>query len=282
MNIRKARGFAVFAAMAALSFFATANAATVREMNNQVQVYAGSSKLDYQEIDNYGQTGTGILDSEKGSQTAFGIKASAQVDFGSVNNVYLEAGVRSAHGTTRYDGYLQDTSGASPTLIPYSAGGTKAKIMDLSLKIGKGFVLAFGNQQLTPFVGLAYRTWVRDSSGSDFGYREDYSHSTASLGLRYQVMVLPKTMLEAEAAMGKTMSPQMKLVADGSVYKLKTAGTSDVHVGVVQLISQHVSMHFNVDRKAFKYGESPSVNGFYEPESKTTETALSVGVGFSF
>lgn len=274
------RKLALVSALSFLSALALAGAAQANESiqaaNNQATFAVGSHDLEYHEIDTYGLTNGGYLDSETGHQPAFKFGLTRQGGLFGLSDIYLGASLAYAKGDTHYDGYLQ----GGPSLVPYAAT-TRSTTTDFSLRLGRAYSFAsVPDLQLTPFVGYGHQTWVRDMQG-DYGYKETYSHHLVEAGLMAQYAFTPALVGSVDASYGRTLGAEME--TDGySTFKLGSKPRTSVGVGIDYAITRQWHANASYRLTQFKYGESQDVGGAVEPNSKSTTQEAMAGVGFHF
>ena len=265
-----------FAAFGAVGV-AHANEAIVNA-NNQVSLSVGASNLNYHELDDYGVTGGGYLDSEKGTQPAFKLEATRQGSVFGINNIYLSSHVQLAKGNTDYTGYLQDEFG---DLTPYTAR-TKDTTVDVGFKVGYAFQIpSLPNAQVTPYVAYSFQNWVRDMTPSPYGYKETYHHSTASVGVLGQYALSDRLVASADFNYGRTFGAGLS--ADGIADF--TLGNSNVFgggVGIDYAYTKAIHVNASYSISKFNFGQSDINNGYFEPNSRTIEQTFFVGLGYHF
>lgn len=250
----------------------------IANANRQLTLSAGRHKIGYTEYDAYGVTSTGVLDTENGTQNAMRVAFAFQTDREEVKDLYIAGSYSSARGNTDYDGYLQNLS--TGALTPYKAT-SHSTTTDFQFRAGKGFGLAGGQIQLTPYLSYAYHEWVRDSRTDQYGYMELYEHQSVGLGLLSQFALGRRLVASVDASVSYMIDPQMK-IDGGPVYYLGKHPVYALGLGLDYAITANWRVHADYRETRFKYGESPVVAGFYEPESKTTLKTVFVGVGLAF
>lgn len=246
--------------------------------NNQVSLSAVQQNFRYHEVDNYGATQGGWLDSETGSQQGAGLRLAMQGDFASVHDVYFTLEGTAIRGNTNYDGYLQGGS----ALIPYKTT-TKYKTTDYQLKLGKAFTLGNASQfQLTPYGTFGSYDWLRDSSKDPYGYAERYKNQFYGVGLLMQAEINNRLIVSLDLMEGRTLSSKMTLTADGTQFKLGAKPMSSISLGADYALDKNWRLGAEYRQTYFKYGESPVVNQMLEPNSETTRDQYRLSVGYSF
>jgi len=246
--------------------------------NNQVRASAAYQKFDYVELDAYNMTTDGILDSERGHQPGVVAGITVQRDIAGVSKVYFSAEASRIRGNTAYNGYLQGYG----SIEPYTAT-TKNTITEYQVKVGKGFQFGpLGQAQVTPYVAVGSYNWLRDSSEDEFGYAERYKHKFFAIGALAQYEVTPQLVASVDYLYGRTRNATMTLVAEDSQFTLGTKPIQTLAIGVDYAVTKSVRVHANYRYNKFAYGESPEVDGFLEPASKTKRDQIQVGIGYAF
>lgn len=267
-------------ALAALLIASSAAVAgtAIDAANNQVRLTGVHQNFDYYEYDDYKLTKNWWLDSETGYQSGVSGGLTLQGDLGTVSNVYFDAEVTRITGNTRYNGYLQ----GGATLIPYQSN-TDYTTTDYQFKLGKGITFAGSSRfQLTPYASFGAYNWLRDSSADQYGYAERYKHKFFAVGAMAQYELTPTVVIKADVMQGLTTSPEMTLVADGTLFKLGSKPISQVSVGVDYAMTPQLHLRADYRMTKFSYGESSVIGGFLEPRSKTDRQQLFIGLGYSF
>lgn len=269
----------LLAALLACSSYAS-QAQAVFGLNNELRLSTGLQSIDYVEIDKYGATSDGVLDGEKGRQPLLGLTWSMQPQKGRLAGLFTQVDLRLADGKTDYTGYLQNFK--TGELTPYKYKGVKAVTYDLGVKVGVPIVLDHGYAQIIPYGFVGHHHWIRDSSSSVYGYREDYFHNTFAVGAKLQTMLNRSLALEADVMLGRTQDAKMNLALTGKDYKLSSRDVTRIEVAAIQRLSPTLAMRYGFDTTKFKYGESPVVDGFFEPASKSTIQTFTVGLSILY
>ena len=273
----KISALAVATLFATLTASAQANDAIVRS-NNQATLQLGANHLDYKEYDRYDSVPGNVLDSEKGSQTSLKLGAITQRSILGVDNIVLSGSLGYTDGNTDYSGFLQNTS--TGEILGEATTSTKNRILNFDIKAGRAFKVA-ADAQVTPYVGYGYRHWVRNIQG-EYGLKETYKHHTASVGVLGQYAVSPKLVASADYSFGRTFSGKMDVSGEDLNFKLGRENSQTLGVGLDYALTKDWHLNTTYQVTKFKYGESPVVAGFIEPDSKTVNQALYVGAGFRF
>jgi hypothetical protein len=273
------KNFSFTTALLLVAGIATASPA-IDAVNNQWTVSIGKQRMDYHEMDNYNDVPTKYLDSETGSQPWISASFSKQFNIGRFENFFLKGSLAYATGHTRYNGYLYDSM--TDTYTPYRST-TDTTTFDTEIKVGKGFVL--GNYvQLTPYISYAFHSWNRDMEANDsaHGYVETYYHGAYNVGTLAQFAFTPKLVGHVDSSIGRTSGARMYADDTDDEYKLGSRTIFTVDVGLTYLVGKKWSVNGGYRLNKFSYGESPVVNGYYEPESKTKLQTIYLGVGRQF
>ncbi len=194
----------------------------------------GWQHIDYVEDDTFGATSNGVLDSDKGSQPGLKVHYNLQGDRLGIKDLYFKASYAYFHGTTHYDGYLQNL--VTGGLTPYNTE-TQVSSTDAQLKLGKGFLLG-QSTQLTPYVAYNYRQWERDSSRDPYGYLEMYSHDAISVGLLTQYAITQNLVASFDASIGQMLNAQME-IEHYYKFDLGKRPVYSLELGLDYALSQH-------------------------------------------
>lgn len=245
--------------------------------NNQVSIDFSETYMDYLE-----SSGSTPLDSERGWMPGMSISASVMQDWG-VDNLYLYGQFSWHKGKTTYVGaYIGGTYGD----LRQSDG---AEIYNEDFRIGKGFELNDA-VMLTPYLGLGARQWGRTISNPG-GYHEDYSHGYVGGGMMAQFAPVPGWVISVNGMVGSTFAANMRTTrtAGGAAitpqnYKLGNAAIYMAGISFDNALTDTVHLNFGVDYTNFNYGRSAvsAIDSTYEPDSRTSQVALKVGLGFAF
>lgn len=228
----------------------------------------------YTEFDSQGLTPDGILDTEKGELHGAAIRARWQgklFDWAQ-RPVQLQCEYRRHAGSTDYQGYMQ----SGTTLIPYNAT-TQNVLNDFRLRIGMPFARS-ASVQWMPFVEYRYQHWVR----ALIQYREIFQHHAGVAGLLVQWQTSRAWLLEADAAYGAMFDVQVDVPAfgfSGSLGKkpLWTFGA----MASYPLTSQWRAA-VSIQKEQSRYAQSAVSNGFIEPQSRTGQTNVRLGIEYRY
>ena len=254
---------------------------TIARANNQVWLSIGGEHVNYSETDTTGITGTGTLDSEKGTLPAIQLGVTKQFDAFNVHNLFVQASLTAARGHTNYDGYLEgfDSLG-NFELVPFQ-NNTRSTTVDFGLKLGKSFAFGPGSRaQLTPYISYGYHYWDRNMEGQ-YGYEEKYSHSVLGGGLLAQYALTDRLVTSIDANAGATIGAKMK-TGGFSDFGLGSKAQEQLTLGADYAVTRKLHVNASYSLTHFEYGQSAMNNGYYEPDSRTTNQVFMVGLGYSF
>jgi hypothetical protein len=223
------------------------------------------------------------LDSEKGWVPGLRVTGSymGAIPYIPVCNLYLSGSFSWVNGHTDYSASL------GPTLTNVDG----AKVYNWDFRLGKGFDVG-PSWMITPYFGAGTRWWDRLLAGP-FGYDEVYQHAYAGAGLLLQYSPAPRWVLSANGLVGGTFNANMvsTLTAGGApnicagcTFQLGSSAIYDAGFSVDYAITEHLHTNAGIDYTFFKYGQSPVVpfgaGAFLEPNSKTSDLTLSIGLGY--
>ncbi|MDD3370780.1 MAG: hypothetical protein PHE27_03020 [Alphaproteobacteria bacterium] len=257
---------ASFAALGALllsSVPAHADIQAIREANTALWASIGGDFLNYKE------PVSPIPDSEHGWLPSI---AGGLSYMGKTSNTFLDIEASVSFGDEDYKGAYMNF----PT-VPLS-GTTHSVITQVDAKVGQGFELG-DSVMVTPYVDFGYRYWERDVTGT---FLERYQHFELLGGAMLQASLTRNLIFTAYGAAGGTFSPTME-----SAYGDFDLGSSGVFKAGGKLgytMTRNWELFTSVDVNHFRYFKSNVIyygaDGYYEPTSSTTETAIRLGVSY--
>jgi len=214
------------------------------------------------------------LDSESGNLPGLQVTGSAMASIGPICNLYISGSFSWSHGNTSYVAF------DFPSLINH------ATVEDWDFRLGKGFNVG-PNGMITPYFGAGTNWWNRVLTGPS-GYDEIYKHAYAGAGLLLQYSPGPGWVLSADGLVGSTFSAsQVSSLTPGGAtgirvctFPLGNAVTYMAEGSVDYAITEHVHANVGVEYTYFQYRQSPPVNDFIEPNSKTSYLTGAVGLGY--
>lgn len=245
--------------------------------NNQVTLSFVESSTFYMERGPSGER----FDSERGWLPGLVISGTLMENWG-VDNLYLHGSLKWVNALTTYTGsYI---GGAYGDLVQKD----RASVVNVDVRIGKGFDV-FDDVMLTPYAGLGWRDWARTLSGPG-GYREDYRHAYAGAGALLQWSPAKQWVIGVNGLVGRTFAAEMATTPIPGGFPMPAdefrLGSSTLYMAGASLdyaVTNNVHLAAGVDYLGFRYGRSqPNVYGLYEPDSRTDDVSVKIGVGYSF
>ncbi len=268
---------AVFVATAALCSTVFAGTDDIKASNNQFEIQATSTKVNYQETNN-GRGGSldGKFYTESGHIPGFALSFSIMNDV-LLDNDYFQFQYSKSDGNTDYKGVLKPTR-----VYGTAVGQVGSTISDYSLRWGKGFVLD-GAFMITPYGELGrHEQQIKASSGSTF------THSWYGAGALFQYSPFSRLVFTANALVGRTFAADYDqngphgfsgALGDSNLYK---AGLSTDYA-----FTKNLHGNVGIDYTSFKYGSTathrtPNGEAVWMPDSQTNDTTLKIGLGYAF
>ncbi len=248
---------------------ARAGMADIRAADNALSIGVGTHYMDYREDNGRG----GTLDSERGwmpeIRVGDSILASGAAR-GIFHNLYLHADASLTFGQTHYEGALLDGT-------PYAAT-TNDLAWRAAGRIGRGYEIA-PDAMLIPYAEVGYRHWRRSLT-----YTETYTNWSVLGGLIGQYSPAPKWVGSLSAAVGTTFGADMYATAPfNETFSLGDALTWRVGGEVGYAVTPELEERISVETTRLGFGASAAdANGYYEPNSTTTDTTLMLGTAFHF
>ncbi|NWD73582.1 porin [Pseudomonas gingeri] len=273
----KIHQMAIFAATAAVCTTAFAGTDDIKASNNQFDIQAISTKVDYKETnDGRGGSLAGKFYTESGHIPGFSLSFSMMNDV-LLDNDYLQLQYSKSDGDTDYKGVLR------PTRVYGTASGqVGSTISDYSLRWGKGFAFD-GAFMITPYGELGrHEQQIKSSSDATF------THNWYGVGTLAQYSPFSRLVLTANALIGRTFAADYN--QNGPTAFSGALGDSNLYkVGLSTDYAFTKNFHGNVgiDYTSFKYGSSATHRaqngeGVWMPSSQTDDTTLKIGVGYAF
>lgn len=200
-----------------------------------------------------------------------------------VDNLYMRGEFSYSNDRTGYRG--------SFTGLPSDYGTVKqthhAETIDFDFRIGKGF--SFGpNVMVTPFIGAGSHYWDRDSSKSEGGSREEYSHGYAGGGLLVQFVPFDRFVVSTNGFVGSTFESFLNVTKTpvGQIPFSVNLGNSLIYklgIGGDYALTDHLHLTAGFDYTHFEYREGVNfAANAKEPDSRTSDMRFKVGLGYSF
>lgn len=246
---------------------------------------------------NYQETSNGsVLDKETGSIPMISLGASS-ISGNPQGGLYWRIQGRYARGNTAYDG---QTLGGTPVQTT-----TANTIFDIDGRLG--FATGIGRHMaLIPYFELGEHHWRRNvGSGQGAGGIEHYTNGYLGGGLLWEIALNRRWVLALHGMAGYTFGAQITatdpVLIDTSTNQVfyatssQTLGDSAYENGGLKatyLINRVWRAFIRIDATHFRYMASTPIPiftttgsgepGFYEPDSHTTQIAVTIGSGARF
>jgi hypothetical protein len=259
--------------------------------NNQVIAQFVTANFGYKETGDPDRGNLGTLDTEKGWVPGGGVSLSLMRNW-LVSNFYFNAQYSYLNGQTDYVGSNVTFVGQPVTGLYGSARAKDGAIVnDVDLRVGKGFNIQ-PNLMATPYIGTGYHDWERKVNAG-----EEYSNGYVGGGLLLQWAPISGVVLSGHGLVGTTFASHIDVKDYGYPGAVHTAGAGitgfsgalgDSVIYRVGLsgdyaVTRTIHVSAGVEWVDFKYGESAIYgDGWYEPDSRTMNTTVKVGIGYAF
>lgn len=258
-------------ALLLLPTVASADLQRIIQANRQISLHGISTYVDYSESGDGTRVPTnGTLNSEKGAVPGLGIRLSFMGD-PQTNPHYLAAAFSKNWGNTRYKGQAvgQYNSYGSVT------DDSDATLVDGSLRYGRPFIVK-KSAILTPYLEYGTHRWER---GVNDG--ETYRHEYLGLGLLLQQDVTERLVMSGHAMFGRTLNPRIDVT---NYFDDKLGASNIIIFGAEADFAFNPRLHgqIGIEQTLFSYGISDVHNGYYEPDSKTANITVRLGIGLVF
>lgn len=247
-------------------------------------LYADSFRITGSFLDmNYverSQSGS-FLDSEKSDfRDIVGIDLGYKVVVGDgdggANESALAFSLGYLNGESAYDGSLQ--SKGSSVSTPYQS---KTKMTIIEPKIRWEETTKGDAYDVGIFTSLGYRYWKRDLEGQ-YGYTEEYSWSYIDTGIK--ALFHDKNWhIGFEVAYIRAFQPKLYASLDsGTTFDLGITDGYYYKIPLLYDISKALSFELSYRFERWDIEASDRVNGYYEPQSKTKNKKISIGLVFKW
>ncbi len=278
-------------ALSPLAAMAGAIPYPIQRAEGGFSVALGDLYQDYAET-----AGGAVLDQETGAVPLETLAASS-LSGAPQGGTYWRIEGRYAHGDTNYDGQYLNGTPVQTT--------TANTIVDINGRIGFGYGL-YRRMAVIPYFSIGMHRWQRNvGNGQGAGGIEDYTNGNLGGGLMWEMALAPRVVLAVHAMGGFTFGAQITATdpvyidtSTNTVYyarETKTLGDCAYESGGVRatyLINRVWRTFVAVDVIHFRYGASASTpifyssgggqNGYYEPNSRTTQVLVLAGAGARF
>lgn len=193
-------------------------------------------------------------------------------------HLYVEENLTYEDGTTHYDGGIQNQ--VTGQITPYK-GSTHSTVWSLNTAFGPSWGIG-DRALLAPIIGTNFYYWDRlGGAGTAFSSHEKYYHWTVAAGLVGRVAVTSRLRIQL---LGEATYP---------IYNLIQAPAGSAKLGRSMGYRAALSFNYRVyggwglfaraDFQYFKFGQAnltPS-GSYFEPNSRTLNTAYMLGVSYS-
>ncbi len=260
-----------------------AQATTWPAHNRYVELSAGQQQQNYREVDTQGLTANGTLNTETGRQQNLG----AAISYQTTSGWLLSLNAQRQTGATAYNGYLQAGNGS---LSPYAAR-TGNVATQYSAHIGYGLNASTwatmpSAWQITPLLQLAQHHWQRDLAQ----YSEAYRHTSTAGGVRVQWQMLPGTVLEAQALVGRSQPATVSVPTFGFAATQGGGSYQQWHLGITQDLGAATGQALltgwaiaaRYARSQYSHGASAVVNGLQAPPNAHRPSVWTLGLRKQF
>ncbi|MHB1513110.1 MAG: hypothetical protein ACYCTF_09380 [Acidiferrobacter sp.] len=283
--------FGITGVLAPLAATAGAIPYAIQRAESGFSVGIGYLNQDYTET-----AGGVVLDQETGNVPLISLTASS-LSGNPQGGTYWRVEGRYAHGDTNYNGHYLNGAPAQTT--------TANTIIDINGRVGFGYGF-YRRMALIPYFSIGIHRWQRNvGNGQGAGGIEDYTNGNLGGGLLWEMAVAPRVVLAIHAMGGFTFGAQITntdpVFIDSSTntlyYARETVALGDRAyesggVRATYLINRVWRTFVSVDVIHFGYGASASTpvftsngagqNGYYEPNSRTTQVLVLAGAGARF
>lgn len=240
---------------------------------DSLKIASTSQNIDYQETNKNGS----FLDSEKRSSNAItgvslGYVKVMGAGHGGATKSSLEFDFDYSKGDSFYNGSLQ--SSTSATLIPFQST-TKNTIIDS--KIGWNETKKTEAYDVGVFTSIGYRYWQRDL-GSQYGYIEEYKWLYADLGLK-TIFHDGDWHIGFEVAHQRAYQPVLDAKTNGGLH-FNLGNTSGYYykIPLSYDINKNYSIKLSYKVNHWEIGASDVNQGYYEPQSVTNNSKITIGL----
>lgn len=245
-------------------------------VNREVAIFGAGLLQDYFEYVKFPNSQSWVPDKENGWVPGFGVRASMMHDVGIVDDLYGRVEYEYDKGTTSYSGHYL----LAPQIALHAP--SNETIQDFRAELGKGIALD-DKTVLIPVLQMEYRTWDRGLS-----YTEHYRYTAIGAGLRGDYAVTDQWVVTAKAGVEYMVDAEQQ--TDGvpaigfypTTFHLETNAIFIGTLGVDYQIYRALHAFGEMDYTYFDFGHSSVVNGYFEPDSHTSDLRLRLGLALKF
>lgn len=279
MRVKLRLGALAALALLIISLPARAAMRDIESVNNQISVLFQAQDMNHTET----ARGT-VLNTEDAEISGYALSASVMKDLW-LGRDYLAAEIGTVYGQSNYVG----GTFANPAYGSY-IGKSGARIGDFAFRYGSGYVID-ADVLVTPYGELGYHKYDRTLGyGTSGSYLETYTHRYYGIGVRGQITPGDKSVWSVNALVGYTFGANIAVglpAPSGFSTRLGNSALCRVGAALDYALAKNIHATIGVDFTSWKYGASavqPLASGIslYEPDSKTSNTVIRAGVGYSF
>jgi len=176
-------------------------------------------------------------------------------------------------GKLTYDGAYQD-----PPHNPYVYDNSHV-VINTDVKLGYIFIDG-QSVQVIPYIGVGYHFW--DRGLNDPMNREKYQNFNAIFGVKLNCAVTDDLFISPYVNAGKTFGAKMKKVLSGRDYDLGSKPIYQTGLEMNYRLHDDLFLTGFANYTHFQYGKSQVVSGFFEPDSRTNEIKVGVGIRYTW
>ena len=234
-------------------------------------------KMDYTEYGNGGE----YLDSQKsaivGVEVLYGIELGDGLDtYNGGDSSRVEFSGNYLKGKSDYDGFLFNAS----TGVRVSTYKSTTDMEIVEAKIRYIETKSTSNYDVGIFTSLGYRYWKRDMSGDPYGYLEEYKWAFGDIGLKVGIYD-GNWKMEFIGAYQRAFKPTLYAGTNGGMsFDLGTTDGYNIEIPLKYNIADGYDVEVAYEYDYWEIGKSNTVNGFYEPDSKTKNQVIKIGLVF--
>ena len=244
---------------------------------NILKIGANTLNLDYVETKDDGT----FLDSETtGWEDIGGVELSYSLPMGDGNGgadeSSLEASLSYVKGVSDYNGFLQSNG----TLLGSYKNDTDIEIIETEIrwvetKHTKDF-------DLSTFVSLGYRYWLRENSHDIYRIKEEYKWMYFNVGLK-SLFHDENWHVGLEFAYQRAVNPSLFADIKGGLdFDLGTTDGYYYKIPLIYDINDKYSIELSYKYDYWKIEKSNVVQGFYEPDSETKNKIVTLSLVMEF
>lgn len=228
------------------------------------QTSTGFLQMDYIEHDRYQQTRKGFLDTEQGRMPVFRVAVDYQEsEEDQEHPLWLQGLYSLAQGNTEYDGHTLQG------LVPVQTV-SRHQVYDAAARAGVGVRLP-QQMQLTPFVEVGWHAWLRELQT----YNELYQHEYIAIGSKLTWQA-EQWRLSSSVSVGYLVNAMLDTGA--TRFDIAERPWLRTELGLSYQATRQTQVQLMANYQQYDYGRSPVVGNYYEPDSTSRLSQISLGV----